>query len=461
MKAPAHIATGFTFTGILCSIFDINIFSSYTTTIVCICFSLLPDIDTTKSLFGKIFYPVAYLLSRKFGHRTITHSLLFLLFVLFIFKILVYFEVIKNTDLTMIACFALFSHLILDMFTISGVPFFYPFIRNSCVIPGNPNYRFAVGDLKSELIVTGICGILAFSMQPLFQNGFWTSYNRSFATIKHVHRENNNSDKYTLCDYSFIDNNISYDGTALVIESQTNEITLFDKGQIFVLNSDDPMIKVNHVKPRPSSISKLYDYIQFFNITIDSLQSYLGQNLVTGLIQSNYNVEYMEKSIIYHTNFINIKNRYNFYVNAIVDSTTSKNTELAELEATQIEESRRYYRDLNIYNIHIKRISELDSILKLPELSNYERNKSQNEIISMRNRTVSKPIFEPSLRLQVRIDELRRSISARNLLFSGHLTIFRIVDPSLPEVREIYPEININFYADAQSRKSVYEPINK
>ena len=457
MKAPAHITAGFTFTGVLCSIFDINIFSSYTTTLLCAVCSLLPDIDTTKSLLGKAIYPIAKLINRKFGHRTITHSFLFLIIVFATCKTLIYFDIVSITDFTMIVCFSVLSHIILDMFTVSGVPFFYPFVRNACVIPGNPNYRFTVGDIKAELIVTGVCGILAITMQPLFMNGFWTSYNRSFATIKHVHRENNNTDKYTLCDYSFIDNNTTFEGTALVIESRQNEITLFDKGQIFILNSDDHQIKVNYVKPRPSNIPKQYEYIQFFNIPIDSLQLLTGQNLVTGLIQSNYNVEYVDKAIKYNTNFIQLKNRYNFFVSSIADTTTSKNTELAELEAAQLEETRRFNRELVKFRQHYARIAELDSLLSLNHLSNYERNKLQNEIIPLRSKTVERPAFQPSLRTQVRIDELRRSISDRNLLFSGYLTIYQIVDPSLPEVRERYPEIEETFIADVQPRKSVYE----
>ena len=460
MKAPAHITAGFTFTGVLCSIFDINIFSSYRTTLLCVFCSLLPDIDTTKTIMGKTLYPFAKFINRQFGHRTITHSFLFLLLIFSSCKGLVYFNIVTNPNFTMISCFSVLSHIILDMFTVSGVPFFYPFLRNACVIPGNPNYRFTVGDIKSELIVTGACGILAITMQPLFMNGFWTSYNRSFATIKHVHRENNNTDKYTLCDYSFIDNNTTHVGTALVIESKQNEITLFDKGKIFILNSDDHQIKVNYVKPRPSNIPKQYDYIQFFNIPIDSLQLLTGQNLVTGLIQSNYNVEYVDKAIKYHTNFIQLKNRYNFFVSSIADSTTSKNTELAELEAAQVEESRRYNRELVKYRQHYARIAQLDSLLSLNDLSNYERNKLQNELIPLRKKTVDKPAFEPSLRLQVRIDELRRSISVRNLLFSGYLTIYKIVDPSLPEVRERYPEIEETYLADTQPRKSVFEHPN-
>ncbi|MDR1340424.1 MAG: metal-dependent hydrolase [Prevotellaceae bacterium] len=175
MKAPAHIAAGITFTGVLCSIFDINIFQSYAYTSLCVIFSLLPDIDTTKSTVGKLVWPVAKLINRKFGHRTVTHSILFLFFIFLILKALYYFNIIQNADYYMIVEFSTLSHIILDMFTVSGVPFLYPFIRNACVIPGNPEYRFNTGDMKSELIITGVCGLLSFTMQPLFHNGFWTA----------------------------------------------------------------------------------------------------------------------------------------------------------------------------------------------------------------------------------------------------------------------------------------------
>jgi inner membrane protein len=297
-------------------------------------------------------------------------------------------------------------------------------------------------------------------MQPLFNNGFWTAYNRAFGTIKHVHRENNNTDKYTLCDYSYIDNNITREGTALVIESQQNEISLFDKGELFVLNADNHQMKVNYTKPRPSNIPKQYNYIQFYGITLDSLQLLMNDNLCTGLIQSNYNIEYIDKAVKYNTNFVQIKNKYNFHIKAMADTTISKHTQILELEAAQKEEQRKFNRELGAYNKHIARLQELDNILASKTLSNYERNKFQNELISLRQRKVERPTYEPSLRTQVKIDELRNSINERNLQFSGYLTVYKIVDPSLPETRELYHEIEEDYLTDTNNtniKQSVFK----
>ena len=77
MTAPNHIAGGIVFTGIFTSLWNVNIFSNPYYLAVTIIVSLLPDIDTPKSIIGKPFYPISKWLYRKYGHRTITHSLLF------------------------------------------------------------------------------------------------------------------------------------------------------------------------------------------------------------------------------------------------------------------------------------------------------------------------------------------------------------------------------------------------
>lgn len=38
---------------------------------------VMPDLDEHKSKFGKLFYPLSYTLNKTVGHRTFTHSLLF------------------------------------------------------------------------------------------------------------------------------------------------------------------------------------------------------------------------------------------------------------------------------------------------------------------------------------------------------------------------------------------------
>jgi inner membrane protein len=442
MTAPTHILAGTVFTGIMCSFYNINLFQKTEYIIICALLSILPDIDTTKSLVGKIFYPLAWFIGRRFGHRTLTHSLIFVLTVWTLLTAMTGLEIITDPGIIKISLFALVSHIIIDMLTLQGVPFFYPFMRNACVIPGNPAYRFRTGDFKHEMIVCGISGLLCFTLQPLFANGFWTSYNRAFGTVQHVHRENNNTEYYTICEYSYIENARLREGEALVIESKENELVLFtpkspqspdnSSNPVFRINSDNAQIKINHTKPRISAVKKQYTATRFFNITLDSLQSILDGELCSGLIQSNYNVRYTEDAITYNTNFIQFTFKYSFRIHAMTDSVkTSASTQLKKLYAAKLEHENRFKKQHAQWQKHSDRISELESILRdagADALPLYERDKFQKELIHLKQTQKEQPAYEPDLTTAAEIENIEKSISERRLLFSGHLTIYHFND---------------------------------
>ncbi len=75
------------------------------------------------------------------------------------------------------------------MMTVQGIPLLYPFKRNPCVIPANPELRFKSGNFHTESIIFCILFILGFTCKDLFKNGFWTSYNKAFGSIKHLAKE--------------------------------------------------------------------------------------------------------------------------------------------------------------------------------------------------------------------------------------------------------------------------------
>lgn len=88
--------------------------------------SQLPDIDTTTSTIGKIFFPISSWIENRFPHRSITHSLL---------------ATASLTAVSLLVCFLLgdmnikaaialpLGHLLAcfsDTFTKQGVQLFYP-----------------------------------------------------------------------------------------------------------------------------------------------------------------------------------------------------------------------------------------------------------------------------------------------------------------------------------------------
>jgi len=128
--------------------------------------SLLPDIDTTASRLGKMFLPVSSYLERRFGHRTLTHSLLgWVIFSLMGLPLLMF----KLKEIYFCFIFGVFSHILIDAVNKSGVPLFYPHLIRA-VLPKNEKYRIFTAS-REELIFLGVLSGLALLVLPLNRIG--------------------------------------------------------------------------------------------------------------------------------------------------------------------------------------------------------------------------------------------------------------------------------------------------
>ncbi|MCY7675632.1 metal-dependent hydrolase [Bacillus safensis] len=83
--------------------------------------ALIPDLCHTKSKIGRKFPLLSTLISSVFGHRTFTHSLLFLLIIYFLAT-----TYIPNDSLSIGLLVGMSSHLILDAGTVNGIKFLFP-----------------------------------------------------------------------------------------------------------------------------------------------------------------------------------------------------------------------------------------------------------------------------------------------------------------------------------------------
>lgn len=83
--------------------------------------SLLPDICHSGSKIGRRFPFLSKIINTIFGHRTFTHSLLFLLFIGFLISIITDSKTVLIGMTTGIA-----SHFILDAATKKGIKLLYP-----------------------------------------------------------------------------------------------------------------------------------------------------------------------------------------------------------------------------------------------------------------------------------------------------------------------------------------------
>lgn len=82
---------------------------------------LLPDICHGGSKIGRKFPILSKIINTIFGHRTFTHSLLFLLLVWIVLEMLIPIDAIKVGVLV-----GMISHLILDAATKNGIKLLYP-----------------------------------------------------------------------------------------------------------------------------------------------------------------------------------------------------------------------------------------------------------------------------------------------------------------------------------------------
>jgi len=116
-------------------------------------FSFMPDIDIPTSRVGRPLYFISVPLEKRFGHRTITHSVI---------GVAILAALAAPLYLAWPACFwavlgGYWSHIQIDMANIRGVDLFWPSpVR--VVMPGKIRYRLEVGS-KAEMIV--LCALLA------------------------------------------------------------------------------------------------------------------------------------------------------------------------------------------------------------------------------------------------------------------------------------------------------------
>ena len=83
--------------------------------------ALIPDICHTKSKIGRRLPILSAVISSVFGHRTFTHSLLFLLITAFAAHL--YFT---NQSILFGLMAGMASHLLLDAGTVNGIKLFFP-----------------------------------------------------------------------------------------------------------------------------------------------------------------------------------------------------------------------------------------------------------------------------------------------------------------------------------------------
>lgn len=109
---------------------------------------VIPDLDEYRSKFGKVFFPISFVLNKTFGHRTLTHSLLFAILLTIILYPFTESWVWLSTFVGILA------HIAGDMLT-GKVKLFYPFQR-SVGIAIHPSMFKPIDRIAKLILMVGL-----------------------------------------------------------------------------------------------------------------------------------------------------------------------------------------------------------------------------------------------------------------------------------------------------------------
>ena len=157
MTGKTHISCGLLIGALSINYFHTEIFTSVTIMTLAVISSIFPDICHTRSIIGRRFKLISFIVRMLFGHRTFTHSLLFMII---IGALLVFIQ--SPTRYIVTIMLGLISHVILDMLTPKGVKLFYP-LRINVVSP----VHFKTGGLIDVSLATALSvGAIYTLFQP-------------------------------------------------------------------------------------------------------------------------------------------------------------------------------------------------------------------------------------------------------------------------------------------------------
>lgn len=408
MKAGNHLTGGLAFTGIFASFHDINIFAEVPLLTGTLLFSQLPDIDHTRSIIGKAFFPIARWTSRRFGHRTITHSLPFFIVTILIVACIekVFFH---SSKFWIVSAYALGSHLIFDACTVQGIPLMYPFSRAPFVVPANPKHRISVNDYRTEVVIFLLFSGTLLFCRPLFANGFWTQYNRVFATWEHAERErvrNPHAIEVVFTTKSGVTQ------TGIFIRQEGTKNIILDRSKnLLVISEEEAKIQDFH-----STRWKVYEkQIQLFNVTADSLNRWLRLPCLSAQVQSLSTFFYFDGPLLKSGTFAEfaIKKGVSIHVNSSDSTHVSTQIQLKQLQKQ--DEQTQYLQQCALRSALRTRLLQLQN--ELPTASNFRKGEIIAELPTLETkiRNDSEPVAPNLKRYDLEIDLLKQSLKPQTL----------------------------------------------
>ena len=214
--------------------------ADHATSLAASIFSLAPDIDHPQSLIGRVFPGLSRWLLKKYGHRTVTHSLISVPVLAAALSPALLF----SGKFYAAALLAYSSHIFIDLFNSSGVRLLAPFSTKEFISFKTPELRITVSSWK-EYTLLFIIVFMAFSV-----TGKSFSISKSVRSMAKLIYKN-----YTVALKDFRDNSgyiskaqiLYFDhgqrtmvqGTYTVLSMYKDKIFLLDNRRRFVVLKDE------------------------------------------------------------------------------------------------------------------------------------------------------------------------------------------------------------------------------
>ncbi|MDJ0596542.1 MAG: metal-dependent hydrolase [Pleurocapsa sp. MO_226.B13] len=198
--------------------------------------SQLPDLDTTTSTIGKIFFPISSWIEDRFPHRTITHSLLATAAITAVSLGVNYFWLHGSLKAAialplghLLSCFS-------DTFTKQGVQLFYP-EPVWAISVSNPRRRLKTGGAGELWVLGGAIALLCLGIYLANGGGITQKVSQNLGLrdgIVRIYNENASTNNvYAEIKGYWTSDRTSADGKYLIIGNEGNEFIVTDGKGIY------------------------------------------------------------------------------------------------------------------------------------------------------------------------------------------------------------------------------------
>jgi inner membrane protein len=202
---------------------------------VAIAASQIPDIDTSTSSIGQIFWPVSRWIEKRYPHRSITHSLLFTIG-LGVISIALYLRYQIDMKVAIALPLGHLAACFSDTCTKQGVQLFWP-SPLWCVFGLNPRRRLTTGSPAEYWVLVGAIAAVAINFALIEGGGLGQFTAESLGLrggiIDNYQQNANNKEVFALVQGSFLADSSNASGKYFILSQAGNEFILLNRSGIY------------------------------------------------------------------------------------------------------------------------------------------------------------------------------------------------------------------------------------